>query len=206
MGREVPLKRPRVPAKNPADIPDSQLVADALREPDAYAAIVERYGDAITRYVARITDADPADVDEVAQQALVKAYFHLAGYDPAIKFSSWLYRIAHNAAVDAWRKRERRASVSLDADDTGRLADALAGPQDVAREAGDADRRAAVRAAVAALDPKYREVLVLRFLEDRSYEEIADILRAPLGTVSTLVHRAKESFRQAWSRFYREGA
>jgi len=189
---------------NPADIPDSQLVADALANPDAYAAVVERYGDALTRYVSRITDADPADVDEIAQQALVKAYFNLAGYDPAVKFSSWLYRIAHNAAVDAWRRRARRDSVSLDGDDANRLAEVLAGEHDVAAQAADEDRRSAVRKAVASLDPKYREVLVLRYLEERSYEEISDILKSPVGTVSTLVHRAKDSFRKAWANFYRQ--
>ena len=185
------------------DIADAELVARARANPDDYALIVDRYGAAILRYVSRITDADPAEADDIAQTVMVKAYLNLAGYDPSVRFSSWLYRIAHNAAVDAWRKRSRRESLSLDGDDENRLADMLSDGTDVHRDVADADRREAVRRAIASLDRKYREILVLRYLDDRSYEEISDILKVPVGTVSTLAHRAKASFAKAWSNFYR---
>lgn len=96
---------------------DAQLVIKSLERPDNYALIIDRFEEAILRYIGRITGASHEEIEELGQIVFIKAYRSLNGFDTSLKFSSWLYRIAHNVSVDYLRKTTRKNTMSLDADD-----------------------------------------------------------------------------------------
>ncbi|MFH0833824.1 MAG: sigma-70 family RNA polymerase sigma factor [Patescibacteria group bacterium] len=178
-----------------AVLDDVELVERALVDPDAYAAIVERYEAPLLRYLLRISNISRADGEDLLQNVFLKAYQNLRGFDPDLKFSSWIYRIAHNEAVSAWRKKSARADeLNLE---TAEAAQLLKSTLDIPTEADQKILVKFVRSILAKIPDKYREVLILRFLEDKDYSEISDILRKPMGSVATLVSRAKAAFELA---------
>lgn len=96
---------------------DKELVQRALRDPNAYGQIIERFESPLLRYITRITHAEHQEVEDILQSVFIKAYRSLNGFDIRLKLSSWIYRIAHNLCVDFLRKHTRRQHASLDADD-----------------------------------------------------------------------------------------
>jgi RNA polymerase sigma factor (sigma-70 family) len=172
---------------------DAQLVTRALAgAQDAYQALVERYGSAVYNLVARMV-RDPGVAEELAQDAFVKAFGALRTYDPAYKFSNWMLRIAHNTAIDHLR-RARRDTVSIDAETTGlSISEQLVDEDEPSpfEHARQGDLRAALEQALDRLRPEYRRLVILRYLQDVSYEDIAETLDLPLGTVKSHLHRAR---------------
>lgn len=176
------------------DTPDEELVAAALRDRNLYVHIVRRYEQPLKRYLFRLGSKSSSDSDDILQEVFIKAYRNLNDYDSAYKFSSWIYRITHNEAITYFKKNSRIPQVARSEDEVKAFEEI----DDGTNIAEDLDARfdaAAVRGAIDKLDPKYRDVLVLRYLEDRSYEEISDILQKPPGTVATLLSRAKKKLR-----------
>lgn len=153
--------------------------------------LVRRYERAVFNLIARLV-GNPAIAEELAQDAFIKAFRGLGSYDPSQKLSNWLLRIAHNVAVDFLRLR-RIDTVSLDEPLAGgggwSIADARAENPHAAAER--ADLASALDRAVAQLRPEYRRLVVLRYQEELSYEEIAEITGLPLGTVKSFLHRAR---------------
>ena len=172
---------------------DARLVEQALAgSQDAYRALVERHSRAVLTLVTRLV-RDQGVAEELSQDAFVKAFGALRSFDSSYKFSNWILRIAHNVAIDYLRKA-RPPIVSIDDEVSGReTADALAD----AREPSAFDR--AVRrdfkddleAALAKLRPEFRRLVVMRYLEDLSYEDISEVVGLPLGTVKSHLHRAR---------------
>jgi RNA polymerase sigma-70 factor (ECF subfamily) len=134
--------------------------------------------------------------EDLAQEVFVKAYRALASYDPARKFASWLFKIAHNAALDHLRRQEL-ATVPLEAgaEDRRDWAEVLvdASVEDPEAAAGRRDLARALEVSIARLRPDYRAAIVLRFQEGLSYQEIAEELGQPIGTVKTNLHRARKA-------------
>ena len=177
------------PAAERAD--DHELVAAALDRPEAFSAIIEKYTAPLGRYLRRLGCKDPDDQADVLQNTFIKTYVNLNDFDTKLKFSSWIYRIAHNETVSFLRKKKHR-EVLLSEEEELLMRERIADSTDVEHEVEAAFDRERLNKAINALDPKYREVLILKFLEEKSYEEISDILRTPPGTVATLIHRAKK--------------
>ncbi len=173
---------------------DQELVAAALRDSAAYAPLVRRYQAPLNRYLFRLGCRSQSDADDILQEVFLKAYRNLNDYDPSLKFSSWIYRITHNEAMTFFRKVSRVPQVARDEDEVAAFENIVAEADPAAETEARMDA-AALRAAIDRLDPKYRDVLILRFLEERTYEEISDILRKPPGTVATLISRAKARLR-----------
>jgi RNA polymerase sigma-70 factor (ECF subfamily) len=174
---------------------DEELAAAAGRgSEEAFRELVERFERPVYGLVLRIVRR-PDLAEDLAQEAFVKAWKALARFDPARRFSSWLFKIAHNSALDALRRRGEEP-LSLDAprgeDETRpdlpadpRAEDPLA--RTTFRAAG-----AALEAALSELRPQYREILLLRFVEGLAYDEIAEVTGAPLGTVKVHIFRARQ--------------
>jgi RNA polymerase sigma-70 factor (ECF subfamily) len=172
---------------------DPQLVEQALAgSQDACRQLVERHGRAVFNLVARMVREDGV-AEELAQDAFVKAFAALRSYDPSYKFSNWLLRIAHNLAIDHLR-RVRPGLVSIDDDARqGGVAEALVdererSPLDQAVQRG---LREDLETALGGLRPEFRRLVIMRYLEDLTYEEIAQVVGLPLGTVKSHLHRAR---------------
>lgn len=172
---------------------DQELVERALRgDQEAFRALVSRYERMVYNLLARML-RDPALAEDLAQDTFVRAFSHLATFDPRYKFSNWLLRIAHNAAIDAMRRRGPTL-LPLEGDEgAGSPADSVAAPrgEDGLLRVERQDLARALEAGMARLRPEYRQVLVLRYHEDLGYDEIARITGLPLGTVKSYLHRAR---------------
>ncbi len=174
---------------SPADIQtmtDEQLAARAQRGLQlAYTALAERYWQKLLRYVRRILP-NTNEAEDLVQDALLKAYTNLNGFDANRRFSPWIYRITHNVIVDHAKTLGRRPLPFFDPE--------VLWPHPRAKERPDVDAenssiRRLIEQHLDRLDYKYREPLVLRYLEDLPYRDIADILRLPTGTVSIRIKR-----------------
>lgn len=181
----------------PSDMTDEQVVRRALADKDEFGVLIGRYEEKLSRYLARLGLASREDREDVLQNAFIKAYRNLNSFDPALSFSSWMYRIAHNEAMSFFRAKAARPAVSLGEDGDKLLLE-------IRDESADTQAAADLRLssvelakALATLSPKYRDVLALRYFEERSYTEMSDILELPVGTVSTLIHRAKSALKKA---------
>lgn len=178
---------------------DEQLVQLSLKDQDSFYYLIERYEPKILRYIKRITNISPEESEDLLQEIFIKVYRNLNRFNRKLKFSSWVYRIAHNEIINQYRKK-KSYSATIDSfaenDDTDYLAGFIGEALDIDNDYISRENAEKVRAALAKLPDKYREVLILRYFEDQSYREISDILRKPAGTVATLINRAKSKFRK----------
>ena len=182
------------------DQDDRAVVEAVLRgQQHRFADLVGRYQSQIVNYVCRML-GNYEDAVDLSQDVFLKAYSALGSYRPQYPFAAWLFRIARNAAIDEIRKR-RLLTVSLDA--PVEFEDGSAGrevesegrnPQDSYLGLEFADR---VSTAINGLPEKYREPIVLRHAAELSYEEIAEALELPLGTVKTRIFRARDALRKS---------
>ncbi len=189
------------------DADDRSVVAAVLNgQQHRFGELVERYQTQIVNYVCRML-GNYEDAVDLSQDVFLKAYSALGSYRPQYPFPAWLFRIARNAAIDEIRKR-RLATVSLDA--PMEFEDGAAGrdvespgldPQDAFLGLEFADR---ISTAIDELPEKYREPIVLRHAADLSYEEIAEALELPIGTVKTRIFRARDALRQSLGDLFEE--
>lgn len=136
---------------------------------------------------------DQGLAEDLTQETFVRAFSHLATFDPRFKFANWLLRIAHNAGIDAIRRRGPDL-VPLEGDEErASPAASIAAPRGVdgLKRVEQRDLGEALEAAMAHLRAEYRQVLVLRYHEELSYEEITEVTGLPLGTVKSYLHRAR---------------
>ena len=174
---------------------DEELVALALKNQDFFGCLMERYEPKLMRYVRRISAATQEDAEDILQDVFVKVYRNLNDFDTSLRFSSWIYRITHNQVISHWRKTKSRPQVlKFEADED--FLKFIANDEDLALDTERKFESEEVRQLVDALDEKYREVLVLKFIEGKDYKEISDILQKPLGTVATLINRAKKQLKR----------
>lgn len=175
---------------------DEELVKLAYHDAEYFGVLIERHELKLLRFVRRISGFDQQCVEDVVQNVFLKAFQNLQGFNLKLSFSSWIYRIARNEAINYHKKKNGRDWVSLEIEDeVGTLIDVLASDDDIVLEAINRETKLRIRKMMQSMDDKYREVLVLKFLEEKSYEEISDILRKPMGSVATLVNRAKKQFK-----------
>jgi RNA polymerase sigma-70 factor (ECF subfamily) len=187
-----------------ASLSDQEVVSHARqgREP-AYRELIRRYERPVFSLVFRMV-RDRELAEDLTQETFVKALNAVESYRPEYKFSSWIFKIANNAAIDHLRRRELD-TLSLDGSPHAETPEAMQAtalqigarqesPLDAveARELGGA-----IEAAIGRLRPEYRSCILLRHVEGRAYEEIAEILDLPLGTVKTYIHRARNELRLA---------
>lgn len=173
---------------------DAELVEQALSgSEDGFRALVARHERRVYNLLVRIV-RDPALAEDLAQETFLKAFTRLRSFDPSYKFSNWILKIAQNAAIDALRRRGPQ-EVSLDDREAGEagggawLVDPRSGTAAAAVEGADLGRL--LDAAMGRLRPEYRQVVALRYQEELSYEEIAEITGWPVGTIKSHLHRAR---------------
>tara|TARA_B100000508_G_scaffold91716_1_gene71540 strand:+ start:4232 stop:4816 length:585 start_codon:yes stop_codon:yes gene_type:complete len=179
---------------------DEELVTMTLIDKSCFGDLVERYEAKLMRYVTRLGVRDPEDQLDVLQDIFLKIYRNLNGFDTSLKFSSWVYRIAHNEAISWYRKRHVRPEGHLVAD-SEELLGFLKGNEEMADVTYDKTVNAGeVNKALLIIDDKYRQAIILRFFEHKEYEEISDILQIPVGSVGTLLHRGKKQLSDALNK------
>jgi RNA polymerase sigma-70 factor, ECF subfamily len=182
---------------NLASTPDRELVASAIKGLEGgFEELVKRYQRPISAYVYRMV-GDYESALDLTQEIFIKIYGSLSRYRPEYKFSTWIYKIAHNAAIDHLRRnsgRERSLHNGTESDsyDLPIESEGLSPEQQSER----AERRAEIEAVVRSLPTPYRELIFFRHSQDLTYEEIVEVTGLPLGTVKNRLFRAREMMRQ----------
>lgn len=181
---------------------DQEIVALAREGREAaYRELVRRYERPVFSLVLRMV-RDRQLAEDLAQETFVKALNAIASYRPEYKFSSWIFKIANNAAIDHLRRRDLN-TLSLDGSPNATSQDDI---EATALQVGDKSESplaelearelgTTIERAIGQLRPEYRSCILLRHVEGLAYEEIAQMLDLPLGTVKTYIHRARHELR-----------
>ncbi len=183
---------------------DEDLVASILGgERDLFAELISRYKGRLVNYLYRML-RNEEDAHDLAQEVFLKIYGALDRFDPSYRFSTWLFRVAQNAAIDKIRKR-RLKLVSIHRPDDG---DGDGGDWELPgneptpyQDARNVERGAAIREAIEALPWEYQELITLRHYGELSYDEIAKLKKMPLGTVKNKLFRGRQMLKEKLSDY-----
>ncbi len=154
---------------------------------------MRRYEAKLSRYGTKFLSS-PDNIEDIVQDVFVKAYHNIQSFDTGRRFSPWIYRIAHNAYVNALRSKSR-LPITLPDFDTFVSHTVYEDPAELERERVDIKQM--IDASLEKIPAKYKEILLLRYYEEMDYKEIADVLEVPMGTVSVRIKRAKNALKEA---------
>jgi RNA polymerase sigma-70 factor (ECF subfamily) len=188
---------PDIPARGLL-VPTDEQLARKVQAGDAasFGILMERYEVKLLRYGRKFI-SEQEDITDIVQEVFISAYRNMQSFDASQKFSPWIYRIAHNRFVNALRKTSRAPFFSIDFDS---LISHPAAPEDTKSHAEEKEMKALVEKGLEKLPQKYREILILYYLEELSYKEIADVLQVPTGTVGIRLLRAKEALSKVYEK------
>lgn len=182
---------------------DQDVIARAREGREtAYRELIDRYQRPVTSLIYRLV-RDRELAEDLAQETFIKVLNALDRYDPSHKFSSWIFKIAHNTAIDQLRRKEI-ATLSLDGSPYARDAESIEASTLVAVSSDETPEEFAssrevgqeIDEAISRLRAEYRTAILLWHVEGRPYDEIAEIMDLPLGTVKTFIHRGRNELRQ----------
>lgn len=186
-----------------SQLTDQQVVELARKgKESAYRELIGRYQRPVFSLIYRLV-RDREKAEDLAQDTFIKVLNAIGRYDPAFKFSSWIFKIAHNTALDHLRRKEPE-TLSLQGSPHART-DAEIEASTITPESGDENPEqytsskevgAVIEQAIGRLRPEYRTAIILCHVEGRAYEEIAQIMDVPLGTVKTYIHRARNELKK----------
>ncbi len=172
---------------------DSSLVRLSLKNEDYFFYLMERYENRLLNFITKISHINRDEAEDVLQEVFIKVFRNLASFDKSLSFSAWIYRITRNETFSHFRKNKVYYN-GLGAEENEKLLNRLKSELDLAGELDYKFLKENIDKVLKRLDNKYREVLVLKYLEGKDYKEIADILKKPLGTVATLLKRGRNNF------------
>jgi len=161
---------------------------------DSFSKLITHFEKPLLRYIQRISSFRFEEAEEVLQESFLKTWRYIHEYDTSFAFSTWIYRIVHQMTISEWRKqvsRGREFEAEWDQEHSENIASMIDTEQDLISQ----ETKEHVRKAISYLPDQYRQVLVLKSLEQKSYEEISDILKIPIGTAGSLVSRAKSKLK-----------
>lgn len=176
---------------------DCELVATAVSGLEgSFEELVRRYQRPISAYVYRMV-GDYESALDLTQEIFIKVYNSLRRYRPEFKFSTWIYKIAHNSAVDHLRRINTREQSLISGSDGEHFELPIeSGRPSPEQESERKERRIEIESVVRTLPANYRELVILRHSQDLTYEEIVEVTGLPLGTVKNRLFRAREMMRQ----------
>jgi RNA polymerase sigma-70 factor (ECF subfamily) len=173
---------------------DVQLVELSKSSPESFGLLMERYQGPLFHYIRRLTQLQSDDIQDLLQEIFIKIYQNLNAYDDNLKFSSWAYRIAHNHIIDYFRKVSARPQTNaLEDYEWNKI---IQSSISLEKELINKDCASRIVECIQELPMKYKEVFILRFVEEKDYEEIMDILQKPKGSIATLIARGRKILKK----------
>jgi RNA polymerase sigma-70 factor, ECF subfamily len=171
---------------------DEALVKQVINDDqELFGEVVKRYQDKLERYIMRL-GSSREQAQDIVQDTFIKSFKNLRSFNSDFKFSSWIYRIAHNEAVNLFKKESKYQKFSF----SDWLSEVLPSNSNVEEEVGDKIDLEQLKKQLEKLDLKYKEVLILYYLEEKKYKEISKILKVPTSTVGIRLKRAKQQFKK----------
>jgi len=181
------------------NLSDAELVRLSLADQNDFLYLVDRYKGKLMNYIRRLTNVNDDDAEDILQEVFIKVYLNLNGFNPDLKFSSWIYRVTHNQVISSHRRlKARPEGYAVNIDDQAALG--LAADTNIVAETDLQIMKQNITKVLDRLDRKYRDILILKFLEEKNYQEISDIIRKPLGTVASTINKAKQEFKKELAR------
>lgn len=174
---------------------DEEIVDLTIKNQDFFIYLINRYKIKLGYYINRLTNIRPEDIEDLLQEIFLKIYLNLNDFDHSLKFSSWIYSITHNQIINNYRKIQARPeghATAIDNDLIGRLASEF----NITAEIDQNYLNKNVSKILEQLKQKYREILVLKFFAEKDYQEISDIIKKPIGTVGSMMNKAKQEFKK----------
>lgn len=173
---------------------DNETIKKVLEgDKDCFKDLVDTYAQKIFAYLYRFLGNNKDDAEDLTQEVFIKAYQKLNSFDLEKPFSPWLYRIAHNEAVNFIKKAFRKYEVHLEEDHWNNIP----APNDnIERMLDQEKQNELLQLGLSKLKPKFRQVLILHYFEEKSYEEIAEIIGKPRNSVGTLIMRGKKYLKK----------
>lgn len=175
---------------------DEELVRLSLHDEQYFGLLVQRYERRMKIYVKRIIGASNETVEDVVQEVFYKVYANLSKFNPDMKFSSWIYRIAHNQAVNNFLYEKRRKTESLLYNEKGELITMLRDSHDIWRQIQQDNVNEKLVGALSHISQKYKDVIELNYFEGKSYQEISQQLGKPVNTIGTMLNRGRKILKK----------
>jgi len=175
---------------------DNELVELTLENQSYFLYLIEKYENKLLNYILRISNVSYEEAEDILQDSFIKIYTNLNDFDFNLKFSSWAYRIVHNQVINNYRKIQARPQLSNLPDIDDNMLNNLASDLNLEKEIDFKFLKKNINKILDKMDIKYKEILILKFLEEKNYNEISDILKKSSGTVASLINRAKKNFQQ----------
>lgn len=173
---------------------DVQIIELINKDKNNFYLLIKNYKDKLQRYIKRISFFNESEVEDVLQEVFIKVYINLNSFDKDLKFSSWIYRITHNLVIDKIRKNSKRIKdVSIDDEDLKLI---IKSDEDLHKDLINKNLINKLKEMIMSMPDSYREILILRFIEDKTYEEMVDILRKPKGTIAALINKGRKMIRE----------
>lgn len=179
---------------NVKNLSDEQLAKAVLKNNDLFEHLIGRFEKKLIRFILHISNFNKEEAEEILQEIFIKVWRNLREYEGDAKFSSWIFRIARNETISEFRKHTSRGlnkKIEMEYEDFARLKDKIDIKNDLSKKLDGEN----VHKILSYLPQKYKDVLILKFIEEKSTTEISDILEKPEKTISTLIHRAKKDFK-----------
>lgn len=171
---------------------DTEIVELSLKDSEVFSEIIERYQTKLQRYIRRISSFSDDNIGDILQEVFIKAYTNLNSFNTSLKFSSWLYRIAHNETISFLRKNKKHIDATLLPDDS---LEEFRSEIDIENSHKQSEDQEVLWRAIKSIKQKYQDVIILKYFEHKSYDEISDIIQKPPGTVATWISRAKKEIQ-----------
>jgi len=182
------------------NLSDADLVRLTLENQSNFLYLVDRYKSRLMNYIRRLTNINDADIEDILQEVFIKVYLNLNDFNSDLKFSSWIYRITHNQVISSYRKlKARPEGYAVNIDDKAALN--LAADIDIMAGTDLEITKQKINKVLNGLDRKYRDILILKFLEEKNYQEISDIIKKPAGTVASIINKAKQEFKKEFIQY-----
>lgn len=173
------------------NLSDEEIIEKSLIDIDYFACLYQRYDKKLLRYIKRMSMSSEEEASDILQDSFINIWRNIHNYDKKLKFSSWLYRIVHNEAISHYRKSVsfgKNRVVKIDFSDKF----------DIEEEDNSGfveEQHVLTHKILQKMSLKYREVLILSYLEKMNYTEISDVLKIPEGSVASRINRAKKMFK-----------
>lgn len=167
---------------------DKEIISRSIEDLDYFSCLYERYERKLKRYIYKISNFNDEEAEDILQNAFVNIWRNINSFDDSLKLSSFLYRIVHNETISQWRKIKSSDKIKESYNSENYFEDESIFDEE------ENNQKTEINKILNQMSLKYKEVLVLKFLENMDYEEISNILKIPEGTVATRINRAKKAF------------
>lgn len=177
-----------------------ETIAQSVQNGDAeaFGELISRYETKLKRYGRKfLNTAD--EIEDLVQDVFIKSYTNIQSFNPELRFSPWIYRIAHNLFVNELKRKSRYGLTLFDADT---LLPFLPAQETADSDILEEELQQEIDALLALLPPKYREAIILHYFESLSYQEMSDILHIPITTVGVRITRARQKLRALYTEKY----